>query len=62
VAQIAYEKIMVGLEDALAYSKGDRSRGTAHQVKIADVDITHLRKERAKKLAEALHCDYRQLL
>ena len=45
MARIAYEKIMAGLEDALAYSDGDNSRGTAHQVKVADVDITHLREK-----------------
>jgi len=45
MARIAYEKIMAGLEDALAYADGDCSRGTAHQVKIADVDITVLREK-----------------
>ncbi len=45
MARIAFEKIMAGLEDALAYADGDSSRGMAHQVKIADVDITHLREK-----------------
>ena len=45
MARIAFEKIMAGLEDALAYADGDISRGTAHQVKIANVDITHLREK-----------------
>jgi putative transcriptional regulator len=45
MARIAFEKIMTGLEDALAYADGDSSRGTAHQVKVADVDITHLREK-----------------
>jgi len=45
MARIAFEKIMAGLEDALAYADGDSSRGTAHLVKVADVDITHLREK-----------------
>ena len=45
MARIAFEKIMAGLEDALAFADGDSSRGTAHQVTVADVDITHLREK-----------------
>ena len=45
MARIASEKIMAGLEDALAYAGGDSSRGTAHEVIVADVDITHLREK-----------------
>lgn len=45
MARIAFEKIMAGLEDALAYADGDASRGTAHQVEVADVDITYLREK-----------------
>lgn len=45
MARIAFEKIMAGLEDALAYADGDNSRGTAYQITIADVDITHLREK-----------------
>jgi putative transcriptional regulator len=45
MARIAFEKIMAGLDDALAYTGGDSTRGTAHQVKVADVDITHLREK-----------------
>lgn len=41
----AFEKIMAGLEDALAYADGDSSRGTAHAVKVADIDITQLREK-----------------
>ena len=36
---------MTCLDDALAYADGDTSRGLAHQVKVADVDITHLREK-----------------
>ncbi len=32
-------------KSALAFADGDSSRGTAHQVKVADVDITHLREK-----------------
>ena len=32
MARIAFEKIMAGLEDALAYADNDTSRGSAHQV------------------------------
>lgn len=45
MARIAFEKIMAGLEDALAYADGDSTRGTTHQVKVADVDITRLREK-----------------
>ena len=38
MARIAFEKILAGLEDALAYANGDISRGTAYQVKVAEVD------------------------
>jgi len=43
MARIAFEKIMAGLEDSLAYADGDASRGTEPLVKVADVDITSLR-------------------
>ncbi len=45
MARIAFEKIMAGLEDAMAYADGGSARGTARQVKLADVDITHLREK-----------------
>ena len=45
MARIAFEKIMAGLEDALAYADGDSTRGAEQQVKVADVDITHLREK-----------------
>jgi hypothetical protein len=38
MAQTAFEKIMAGLEDALAYADGDTSRGTAHQVFVVTVN------------------------
>ncbi|NVN90317.1 MAG: helix-turn-helix domain-containing protein [Desulfuromonadales bacterium] len=42
---MAFERIMAGLDDALAYADGYASRGTAHQVKDEDVDITQLREK-----------------
>ena len=45
MARIPFENIMAGLEDALAYAAGDSARGTAHEVKVADVDITYLREK-----------------
>lgn len=45
MARIAFEKIMAGLDDALAYAGGDSSRGASHLVKVADIDITHLREK-----------------
>lgn len=38
MAKKAFEKIMAGLEDAVAYADGDRSRGVVHRVKNKDVD------------------------
>lgn len=48
MARIAFEKIMAGLEDALAYADGNAARGKAHQVKVVEVDITHLREKLAQ--------------
>ena len=35
---------MAGLEDAVAYSEGDSSKGVAYNVKLRDVDVAVLRK------------------
>ncbi len=37
----AFDKIMAGAQDALAYAKGDESRGVAHV--IPDVDVRAIR-------------------
>jgi putative transcriptional regulator len=37
----AFDKIMVGLEDALAYAKGDKSRGIEH---VPGADVRAARK------------------
>jgi len=44
MAKKAFDKIMAGLEDAVAYSEGDRSKGGAHRVTVRDVDVAVLRK------------------
>lgn len=45
MARLAFEKIMAGLEDALAYANGDSSRATVHAVQVEDIDITRLREK-----------------
>ena len=44
MARKAFDKIMTGLEDALAYADGDTTRATAHQIELHEVDVTELRK------------------
>ena len=44
MARKAFEKIMAGMEDALAYADGDATRGAVHQIEIHEVDIAALRK------------------
>lgn len=44
MAKKAFEKIMAGLDDAVAYAEGDRSKGVLHKVRIRDVDVANLRK------------------
>lgn len=44
MARKAFEKIMAGMEDALAYADGDTARGVAHRVEIQEVDVAALRK------------------
>ncbi len=39
----AFDKIMAGLEDAVAYANGDTSRGTTHAV--SPVDVAGIRKK-----------------
>ncbi|MHB8708823.1 MAG: helix-turn-helix domain-containing protein [Desulfuromonadales bacterium] len=40
----AFEKIMAGMEDALAYAEGDTTRGVAHKIELHEVDVAALRK------------------
>ena len=44
MARKAFDKIMAGLEDALAYAEGDATRATVHQIEIHEVDVAALRK------------------
>lgn len=41
----AFDKIMDGLTDALAYAEGDKSRGKAHEVEVPIVDVRAARKK-----------------
>lgn len=44
MARQAFNKIMAGLEDALAHAKGAKRRGTAHTVRVPDdVDVRAIR-------------------
>lgn len=43
----AFNDIMAGLEDALAYAKGDRSRGQETAIDILTVDV-HAASPRAR--------------
>ena len=44
MAHKAFDKIMTGLEDALAYADGDTTRATVHRIELHEVDVTELRK------------------
>ena len=41
----AFDKIMDGLTDALAYAEGDESRGKAHKVEVPAIDVRAARKK-----------------
>lgn len=41
----AFDSIMAGLEDALAYAKGDRRRGKAHVAQVPAVDVRKARRK-----------------
>ena len=45
MADKAYDKIMDGLSDALAYAEGDESRGKRHEVEVPTVDVAAARKK-----------------
>jgi len=45
VTKKAFDEIMAGLEDAIAYAKGDRRRGRAHIVEVPAVDVRAARKK-----------------
>lgn len=39
-----FDDIKAGLDDAVAYAKGNKHRGKAHHVSTADVDVQTIRK------------------
>ena len=41
----AFDTIMAGLGDAVAYAQGDTSRGTKHVVQVPTVDVAAARKK-----------------
>ncbi len=45
MAKKAFDKIMDGLTDALAYAEGDKSRGKAHTVEVPAVDVRAARRK-----------------
>lgn len=44
MAKEAFDAMMAGLADAVAYSSGDTSRGTKHVVEVPSVDVAAARK------------------
>lgn len=45
MAKEAFETMMAGLMDAVAYSSGDTSRGTKHVVEVPTIDVAAMRKK-----------------
>lgn len=41
----AHAAILAGIEDAVAYAKGDRSRGKAHEARVPKVDVRAARRK-----------------
>lgn len=41
----AFDGIMAGLEDAIAYAKGDSRRGRTHVVRVPTIDVRAARKK-----------------
>lgn len=46
------ESILEGLEDALAFARGDKKRGKASKVRVPDIDVARLRKRLGLTQAE----------
>ncbi len=44
MAKEAFDNIMAGLSDALAYAQGDKSRGKRRLIKVPAVDVAAARK------------------
>ncbi len=45
MAEKAFESIMGGLEEALEYSRGNKTRSSEHRVKVEDIDLKALREK-----------------
>ena len=43
MAKKAFNAIKAGLEDAIAFAKGDASRGKAHRIELPPLDVRSLR-------------------
>ena len=60
-----YDKIMAGLEDALAYARGDKSRGVEHRVRVPPpIDVRAIRRKfglSQQKFADRFGFDARAL-
>ncbi len=41
----AFENIAAGLRDAIAYTQGDKTRGTARVVEVPTIDVAAVRKK-----------------
>jgi len=41
----AFNAIKEGLDDALAYAKGNKKAGKAHRVRVPDVDVSSVREQ-----------------
>ncbi len=55
MAKEAFDNIMAGLSDALAYAQGDKSRGKKHLVKVPAVDVAAARKKLGLTQADFAH-------
>lgn len=45
MAKDAFDSIMAGLSDALAFAEGDKSRGKMHVIEVPTVDVAAARKK-----------------
>lgn len=41
----AFDEIKTGMDDALAYVKGDKSKGRAHKILTSDIDVKAIREK-----------------
>ncbi|MGH6980070.1 MAG: helix-turn-helix domain-containing protein, partial [Stellaceae bacterium] len=61
----AFDQIMAGLEDGIAYARGDKSRGVEHRVRVPPpIDVRAIRKKfglSQQKFADRFGFDARAL-